>query len=176
MRRQGETIQQDYRQTVLLPRPDGSAWSLVLQPLRLGFPQLLKERGLHIPTAPVTLVRDSQGRPIRDADGQAVTHRNEQDGDHVLAVERYHQRLATLMVWEALQADEAIEFDTAPPAEEGDWLAFADEILNELIQAGFTAGDLIWLCEQVAVLSNLAGEHLRQARGHFFPAGEAKPS
>ncbi|WP_013627464.1 hypothetical protein [Rubinisphaera brasiliensis] len=176
MRRQGETIQQDYRQTVLLPRPDGSVWSLTLRPLRLGFPQWLKERGLQPPTAPVTLLRDSQGRPLRDSDGQALTQRNEQSADYLLAVERYHQRLATMMVWEALQADDTVEFDTPRPDDAGDWLAFADAILNELIQAGFAAGDLIWLCEQVAVLSNLAGDQLRQARSAFFPPAAARPS
>lgn len=168
MRLGGRELREEYRRTVLLPRPDGSTWALTIRPLRLGFSQWLRERGIVPPTAPVKPMRDSQGRLMRDAEGLVLMQRDEADAAHALALDGYHQRLATLLVWEALRDDATLEFASQPPEAGGDWRDFADALTSELAEAGFTAGDILWLCEEIAALSNLAGSHAEGGQGRFF--------
>lgn len=175
MRMQGKRLAEDYRRQVMLPRPDGSVWALTIQPLRLGFQQWLKERGILTPAVPRKLVRDSSGKPLRDAEGLVLTQRDEAHPDYEVAVEQYHQRMAALMIWEGLKADDNIQFETPLPEEqEVHWSGFADAVLQELDQAGFTAGDLVWLCEQIALMSHLVKDHLQTEQQNFFSANAEK--
>ncbi|MEZ6065171.1 MAG: hypothetical protein R3B90_05575 [Planctomycetaceae bacterium] len=162
---------------ISLPRPDGSAWPLTISPLPLGFHRRLREYGLNPPAPPVKVSRDSHGKPLRDEQGLAVTTCDNTDPAYLAEVELYHQRVATLAVYHALQDDPNITFDTRLNGEPGhpksrpnsaDWLRAADAIHAELEAAGFTAGDLILLCEEVCRLSNLIGDHLKAARGNFL--------
>ncbi|MBL4884413.1 MAG: hypothetical protein JKY95_07750, partial [Planctomycetaceae bacterium] len=94
------------------------------------------------------------------------------DARYLEAVEKYHQRVATLVLWEALKGDDRIEFETVVPESHGGWDLFADQLHVELEESGWTAGDLIWVCERVSELSNLTGENFRDAQQNFFlPAG-----
>lgn len=169
MKVQGKTLQGDYQKSILLPRPDGTVWSFTIRPLRLGFQQWLHERGVVTPAAPLKMVRDSKGRPLRDADGLVLMQRDETEGRYLLEQEKHHQRVAALIVWEGLKADAEIEFETPVPDLEQNWNEFADQLLEELEEAGLTAGDLIWICEQIAAMSNLLGDQLRTQQQHFFP-------
>lgn len=172
MRLAGRELREEYRRTLLLPRPDGTSWALTVRPLRLGFAQWLRERGVQPPCVPKKCLRDSQGRLMRDAEGLVLTQRDENDAAYLVEVDRYHQRLAALMVWEALRENGEVEFASEVPEGTAGWLEFADALLAELAGAGFTAGDLLWVCEEVALLSNLAGPHAEGSQRHFFRAGE----
>jgi hypothetical protein len=160
-------------QTVNLPRFGGDDLSFQLQPLPLGFHRRLRERGIAPPTPPLRIARDSQGRPMRDDAGRAVTQSDPADPRFVSEMEAHHQRVAVLAVVESLAADPNVRFDAQPPAEGAGgeaWAAYADALHQELDAFGLTAGDLILLVDAIGRLSNLVGEHLRQARANFSAA------
>lgn len=169
MRFEGQSLAATPTQLVTLPRPHGGDWTFTLRPLPLGFHRRLRERGL-VPPAPGTKVaRDSHGRPLRDDAGLAVTQTDHSDPQYLAELELYHQRVAVLAVAESLQADPRVHFDAAQPSDggTGSWTMYADALHAELESAGFTPGDLILLCNAIARLSNLLGEHLHQARANF---------
>ena len=160
-----------------LPRPAGPPLILQLQPLPLGFHEQLHTRGLTPPVPPSRVARDSTGRPLRDDSGNALLLTDNTNSAFLQARELYHQRVAVLVVYESLRADDSITFDTPPPPEHStDWPAFADSLYRELQQAAFTAGDLILICQEVCRLSNLLEDHLRQAHASFFSPPPAPES
>ena len=146
---------------------------LRMQPLRLGFARSLRERGIAPPEAPVRVARDSSGRPLRDERGQVVSITAESDAAYLRELELYHQRVAVLAVAESLEADSEVTFEAPRPAGDSGWIEYADALYGEMEQAGFTAGDLVHLCGYACRLSNLAGDHLREAsRGFSAQRGE----
>lgn len=178
MQLRGQNRATPFTQTVTLPRPDGDGWSFTLQPLPLGFHRRLRTRGLLPPSPPARLVRDSSGRPLRDETGQVVTAADTTDRQYLAELELYHQRVAVLAVAEALRADPRVAFDAPPPAADVPeaWTQYADALHAELEAAGFTAGDLILLCQAVCRLSNLLSDHLRMAWGNFSSVAPAAPT
>ncbi len=172
MRMAGKKIRDRYSRRVQLPRPDGSFWEFALSPLRLGFHRTLHERGIVAPPVPTKISRDSSGKPLRDAEGLAIIQPDENDSQYLEAVEVYHQRVALIVLWEGLQADDRIEFETPAPEGNQGWDLFADQLHTELEQAGWTAGDLIWMCERIAEISNMSGEHFRESQRDFFSPAE----
>jgi hypothetical protein len=154
-----------------LPRPDGSSWTFQLSPLPLGFQRRLHERGLSPPLPPLQIVRDSQGKPVRDASGLALTQANDRDPGYRSESEQHHQRVAVLALVEALRHDRFISFNTLPPpADTRDrvlWISYADAIYQELAEVGFSDGDLIHLCGEICRISNLLDQHLSVARSNF---------
>lgn len=168
MRVDGVAFDGRFLKKVKLPRDGGESIELTLQPLPLGFHRQLKLRGISQPCPPRKVARGSDGRPMRDDDGLAVLMADIDDEKYLDAMEEYHQRVAVMVVWEALKADDRIEFDSDVPGDNGNWVEFVDSVWNEIQQAGWTAGDLIWLCDQVSSMSNLSGDHLRKSRADFF--------
>lgn len=159
-----------------LPRGTGEL-TLWLSPLPLGFHRRLRERGICPPAPRVKLARDSQGRPLRDASGTAVTVPDSHHPEYLLELERYHQRVAVLAVSEGLRNDPQLEFESKQPRsdEPAQWTEFADARFAELEGAGFSAGDLLQLCREVCRLSNLLEEEVRGAQRNFSLAG-TKPA
>lgn len=178
MQLRGQNRVTSLTQTVTLPRPGGNDWTFTLQPLPLGFHRRLRSRGVSPPAPPVRLVRDSSGRPLRDEAGQAVTTIDTTDRQYLAELELYHQRVAVLAVAEALRADPQVSFDVPPPTGDSSdaWTQYADALHTELEAAGFTAGDLILLCQAVCRMSNLLTDHLRTACGNFSSAAPAAPT
>lgn len=160
---------------VSLPRPDGSSVVLQLQPLSLGFQRRLRERGIVSPVPPVRVARDSSGKPVRDDSGLAVTMADRHDSDYLLQNELYHQRVAVLAIAESLRSDPDFGFETPAPAEgpAGAWPRYADALFAEMETAGLTAGDLVFLCDAVCRLSNLADQQFEQAQHGFFSPAAA---
>lgn len=140
---------------------------LTMSPLPLGFSRRLRERGVWAPSPPSRIARDAGGRPVRDERGQAVTLNDDSDPEYRRELELYHQRVAVLSVVEALRADPHVTFEAERPSGEAGWAAYADAVYAEMEQAGFTAGDLVHLCSFACRMSNLAGEHLREASQGF---------
>ena len=171
MKIQGQTLARDYSKVFELARPDGNSLLLRLQPLPLGFHRRLRTRGIVAPTPPVRIVRDSSGRPLRDERGLAIVREDEQDEHFLSTWEEYHQRVAVLVVAEAVHVDSTVEFDTALPTESENWQMYADNLYAELKEAGFTAGDLIQICEEVCKMSNLISEHIQAAQKSYLGAG-----
>jgi hypothetical protein len=171
MRVHGEELSGSFTRNVSLSRPDGSTLALTLQPLPLGFHRRLRSCGVLSPQPPVRVARESGGQPLRDGNGYALTLRDEHDPAHLAALELYHQQVAVLAVAESLKADDTVRFDSHEPAgcEGSAWTAYADELFEELEQAGFTAGDLAHLCSYVCRMSRLIDDDLRRARGNFSP-------
>ncbi|WP_310820970.1 hypothetical protein [Stratiformator vulcanicus] len=147
-----------------MPRPDGSSLPLRLCPLPLGFQSSLRERGLMPPSPPTKVARDAGGRPVRDEQGLAVLTRDERDSAYLNELERYHRRVAVLVVEAALAQDPSLTFESTIS---DDIAAHTDALYDELVTAGFAAGDLTLICDEVARMSNLVDTHLEVARSDF---------
>jgi hypothetical protein len=177
MRVRGQELTGVGAQRVSLMRGDGTTLPLCIRPLPLGFHRRLRSVGLVPPQPPVRVARDAGGSPLRDAQGHAVTLRDESDAAYLAAVELYHQRVAVLAVAEAIQGDPDVELASRPPVESSTeptaWTGYADALFAELEAAGFTAGDLTQLCGLICRMSRLLDEHLRETRGNFSQAGAA---
>jgi hypothetical protein len=171
MRVRGQELAGVGAQRVSLIRGDGTTLPLLIRPLPLGFHRRLRSLGLVPPQPPVRVARDAGGSPLRDAQGHAVTLRDESDAAYLAAVELYHQRVAVLAIVESLKGDPDVAFTSQAPGESaGDvsaWTSYADTLFAELEAAGFTAGDLTQLCGLICRMSRLLDEHLRDARGNF---------
>ena len=173
MRIHGRSPSNSFTRQFTLPRPDGTALTFTMRPLPLSFHRRLRDRGLIPPQPPTRIARDSQGKPIRDEAGLAVTLADERDPQFLTALEFYHQRIAVLAVAESLSADPNITFETTPPAstatsvQDTAWATYADALYAELEQAGFTSGDLIRLCSAACRLSNLIDDHLQLTQANF---------
>lgn len=158
----------------VLLRPDGTEWLFHLSPLPLGFQRRLRTQGIVRPLAPLVVVRDSSGKPMRDSAGLAVMRSNDQDAVFLAELELYHQRVAVLAIAEALRSDPDVRFEHTPPGSDpmqaSDWAEYADALHEELAAAGFTDGDLIRLCDEICRQSNLVEDHLTQARRNFSSA------
>jgi cytoplasmic iron level regulating protein YaaA (DUF328/UPF0246 family) len=100
----------------------------------------------------------------------AVTMADLTDASYKAQLELYHQRVAVLAFLESLSADADVRFDARPPAT-GEpreaWHRYADAIFQELEAAGFSAGDLVLICNTISRISNLLGEQLQQAQSTF---------
>ncbi len=175
MQIQGQQVTARFTTTVQLPRPAGDGPVLTLQPLPLGFSRRLTAHLVQPPVPPVRIARDAQGKPLRQANGQAATMTDETDAEYRREREVYGQRLAVLAVVTALQADPHIRFETDAAAHPQDWRPYADALFNELEAAGWTAGDLAWLCQAVCRLSNLLDEHLPETAADFSSGGVRAP-
>ncbi len=167
MRIDGQPLGTSFCKRFMLRRPDGGQLALTLSPLPLGFHERLRDHGIQPPTPPFRLARDADGRPIKDRDGLVVRYLDEHDADYLRQRERYHRRVAVLAVAEALKADPHVHFDNTPSDEVSDWSPVADALWKEFEQAGFTAGDLALLCEEVCRLSNLLSDHVRESQANF---------
>lgn len=148
--------------------------SVRVRPLALGFSRRFKERGLIPPTPPKSVARDSAGRAVRDGHGDPVLIADAADAGYQAAVERYHERLAVLMVAEAAGAELGLE--AAPPSSDVGWLEYADAVAAEMREAGFTTGDLVRLCEAVCEASRLGSRDLHAAADSFFLEGSSDRS
>lgn len=175
MKHNGKPLSRRYTKRVVLPRPDGESLVFTIGPLSLGFQQRLRSKNIRPPTPPTRVARDSQGKPLRDADGLAVFTEDKHDHDYEERLERYHQHVAVLVAAEALKADESIEFDAQEP-EQDDWTLYADALVDEFEADGWSAGDLILLCDEFARLSNLLDDHLRESAADFFTPAACPPS
>lgn len=164
---------QTHTTTVVLQRPNGETLSLKLRPLPLGFHRRLRERGLNSPAPPTRVGRDAQGRPLRDQHGLAISISDPHNPEYVCQLEQYHQRVAVLSIAEALSADPDLQLETPIPAttaSSADWTAYADAVAAELESAGFTAGDLIRICDAICRLSNLIDDHIVGETANFSSA------
>ena len=167
MKINGRTQNETFVRQLAMPRPDGSRLVLAVKPLPLGFQRRLRSHGIAPPAPPTRVARGSDGRPLRDAQGLAVLVPEEHDRDYLAEVELYHQRVAVLVAAEALAADCNIEFESQKPAAPEEWPRYADGLHREFAEAGWSDGDLIWLCDQVCRMSNLVDEHLEESRQNF---------
>ncbi len=177
MKIHGQPFTVDYSKQIELPRPDGRSLVLTIRPLALAFHRRLRKNGIAPPTPPTRVARDSSGRPIRDERNLAVLVADDQDAAYAESCELYHQRIAILVAVEALRDDPGLQFETSRPAEGTDWCHYADRLHEEFEQAGWSAGDLIHICDEVCRLSNLVDEHMQRSYERFFPPGcEAETS
>lgn len=171
----GQELANDYVHPFELTRPDGSTLTFRLSPLPLGFQRKLRMRGLVQPTPPLKIFRDSTGKPLRDANGLALTHADSADGKFQEELEQYHQRVAVLAVVEALRNESQVTFETpAPSAEnvsENAWISYADDVFEELERAGMTIGDLISFCNEVCRISNMLDRNLQETQANFSMRG-----
>lgn len=173
MKRLGEELRGEYRRTVELGRPDGSVWRFVIQPLSLGFSRELRQRGIVPPARPTRVVRDATGKPVRDAQGLAVLAGDDDDGKYQGELERYHQRMAVLMIVEGLRGDPEVTFDSVRPLGNEGWGTYADGLIEEFERAGLSAGDVGILCQEIARMSQLLPEHVKGKQVSFPEREEA---
>lgn len=167
----GQSISEQWSKEVEVLRPDGSHWRLKLQPLSLGFPQWLHERGVLPPAIPTKVSRKDGGKIKRDAGGRVQFEQDISQADFQLELSKYQMRVALLAIWQGLQAEATLQFESAVPSGLSGWLAFADQIGNELEEAGFTLQDILFLCEHIHQFQDHVSEHLQESRQRFFSTG-----
>lgn len=165
----GQTLSSDFTYEFQLPRHGQPSISFKLAPLSLGFHQKLKRRGIVPPQPPSKVARDSTGKAVRDANGQVVTLPDTNNSDYLNASELYHQRVAILALFESVQHDNNITFETSPPHSDSplDWGQFADSLFEEMQQAGLSCGDLLKLCSEICRISNLLDDHVQGTQANF---------
>lgn len=155
-----------FEREVVWRRADGESVSLVIRPLRLGFRERWAGWGIVPPEPPRRAVRDSQGRLVRDERGLAVMTADETGPAYRAACERYQARVAALLIAEGLCGGGVVIAATPPPkGEPGE--AYADAVLGELEAAGMSAGDVLWVCDEILRYSRLGGEHVVSEEGRF---------
>ncbi|MFO1022588.1 MAG: hypothetical protein U0903_18110 [Planctomycetales bacterium] len=169
MKMPGVVPEGGYRRGVELTRPNGDVFHFTIKPLGLGFSRMLRGHGIMPPARPTRVARDSAGKPVRDAQGLAVLVADPSDSGYQVAVELYHQRMAALMIAEAIEGDPSVAFEVKRPEGEASWETYADELVKELEKSGWSAGDVAKLCHEIAQLSRLLPEHLAEQERSFFP-------
>ncbi|MCA8997247.1 MAG: hypothetical protein KDA36_09280 [Planctomycetaceae bacterium] len=167
MKFNGQSLSCSFTQVFTLPRPTGDPLVLRLSPLPLGFHQQLRRRGIHPPSAPVKIARDSNGKILRDSSGHAITQSEYSNPDYLSDIELYHQRVAVLSIVESLRNDDQLTFETPVPSTDANWPHFADAIFAEMEAAGLSTGDLIRICNEVCRISNLIDSHLQESQANF---------
>lgn len=172
MKRDGKCVQESYTQVFPLPRPDGSVWALRLSPLPLGFFRKIRDRGIIPPKPPIQLMKDSAGRPMRDAQGEILTRLDPNDPEYINALETYQRRVAMLMIAESLREEPSIEFESRPTGDS--YVDYADGLHEEFERAGLSLGDVLLLCEEISRLSQLLPRHLEGTRRDFLGKPEEK--
>lgn len=171
----GQTVGHCFSSIYHLRRGEASHLTLRLNPLPLSFHKRLRDRGIVAPFPPMKVSRDSQGKPMRDAQGQVLTISDTRNQEYVQEVDRYHRAVAVLSVVEALRADPEVCFETpvpVDPASPDEWWQYAENVFQEMEHAGFAAGDLILLCREICRLSNLVDDHLTAAQSSFSQSQE----
>ena len=171
MKIHGSSSPTSFSQPMELPRPNGNSLRLTIKPLPLSFYRKLRIRGIVPPVPPQRVARDSSGKPVKDGEGLALIMQDHSDAHYLDQLELYQQRIAVVMVYEALKDDPEIEFETEIPHETQDWIEFADGLTAELESAGWSAGDLILVCKMICQYSNLLTDHLQEFEGNFFRSG-----
>lgn len=170
MKLQGKVLRGKSTKVLLWRRGDGGEHEVIVTALPLGFGVWLRQKGIVQPEIPVRVARDAQGKPMRDASGQAVVREDRSDALYVASVEQYQQRLAMLVMWQGLKEDPQVTWETVEPAVEGDWVAFADQLFEELERSGVTMGEVVWLCEEITNVTHQATARVEETRATFFPA------
>ena len=155
-----------FERAVVWRRGDGAEVGLVIRPLRLGFRERWAGWGIVPPEVPRRVLRDGQGRLVRDEQGLAVLVADGQGPGYRAACERYQARVAGLLIAEGL-AGGGVTIQAQVPAVGEEATGYADAVLGELEAAGFSAGDVLWLCDEILRLSRLGGEHLAREEGRL---------
>ncbi len=168
MKIHGERVGGRARTVVLWKLPAGGEVELSVSALPLGFACQLRRRGVVMPVVPVRVARDKEGRPLKDGAGLAVPMEDRGDCGYMEAVERYHQRVAMLVLYEGLRGNAHWQWECVEPGEGGDWCRFADALFEELETAGVTLGEVVWLCETITALGLQGQEQVPGARDRFF--------
>jgi hypothetical protein len=176
MKLHGKVLRGRGVKVLLWRRGDGGEHEVTVTALPLGFGVWLRQKGIVQPEVPVRVARDAQGKPMRDASGQAVVREDRSDASYVASVEQYQQRLAMLVLWQGLKDDPQVSWETVEPAVDGDWVAFADQLFEELEQAGVTMGEVVWLCEEITNFTNQVTLRVEETRADFFPAESCRSS
>lgn len=156
----------------------GSSVTLTARPLPLGFHRRLLQRGFVPPAVPREVVRDSRGVALRDERGLAVLREQPQDAAYLVAQARYEERVAAVMIDEAI-GDERLRPADAQPASDDDaaaWQTYADALLDAMTAQGLTAGDFARLCRAVGKASGLVeARHEAETDRLFSAAAAAAP-
>ena len=157
---------------VTLARPSGEPLELTLQALPLGFTEQLEE-WIPSPSPPQDgflrgddrkLVKDSSGRPIAKYDTQNAAY---------LVEDRKAKSLQNaLAIAEALEADQRVKFKAKP--NKNRMREYAEGILAELDEFGFSEADLGSLITGVVTASSVTAARLTRLREDFLSEKQAQ--
>ena len=146
---------------ITISRPEGNL-EFIVSPLSMGWHQRMFNRGIFVyPQPPKVFLKDENGVLIRHPDTKLVqTEENENDPKHVSACAAVTRRGRCLQLVEHLRDDPNVEWDAKPPQSDKaeDWNTYADAILQEVEQIGFTDREILALLdagERLACISNV---------------------
>ena len=161
------------RRTVVIPRDDNNHIHLQVEALRAGFTDEINKR-LPDPVPPSKGVAvDRDGKILYDEKGRARQFADTSNPEYRAAAAENNRRQFSLYVVEALQIDQNVTFETKRESCAND-ADFADKIYQELVDWGFSEGDVALLVNEIMKASNFDEEQLREARSAFLLVQEEK--
>ncbi len=155
--------------SLTLVKKSGEDITLQFRSLPLNFTdEVNKEIPSPIPKT-TDYLKDRRGRPVRDPDtGKPIMLTDEDSPEFKQSLSKANRRQTTLMLFEALKEDSAVEFENKRE-DFPSISAWADAIYEELNTAGFSVGDLAAMISFMMELSNIKEEELEEARADFLP-------
>lgn len=153
----------------IIERPEG-ALTVILSALPIGTLEAIED-AIPPPQPPQVgweRTRGDKGTPIKDDLGRMIPRYNLDDPKYKMADARTKRLQNVLMIRQGLRADEQIVFETR----EKDYQtprAYAEALHKELVDFGFSFGDLGRLIAGTIEVSGVSTAKLRDAREAFLP-------
>ena len=144
-----------------------------IEALPLGFDALVESR-VPSPRAPLKIITKQNGSPERydtgPEKGKPIVAPDEQDPSYLAGLRKSQYRQGIAIFYEATRNDGTIEFDTEEPADgssNGAWGEFYDNLFTEVRTSGIPAGCILNACIEVASLSGISQDKLKDAASDF---------
>lgn len=155
MKRNGKPLSHIACSRAVIPREEGENLVFKIRAIPLGFSEQLSE-DFPTPRPPVI----STG-----SKGSVRKERDLEDPGYLSALNRCQIRKNALIIHYALGADSSIEFSASESLGRAE---FADSVFKELVESGFSGGDIAILLDQIDHISNSTMDQVRKARSLFL--------
>lgn len=145
MKYKGKSIEGTNRASVHFKKND-EIISLTVVPLSLSWIERIRNiPTFTLPSPPRHVAMDRKGKPIRNEQtGQLEMVPNFEDPEYSKKFDRVQQRFEAVKFYGHLREDDDVEFEHTMPENSDDraWAGFADSIAQEIVDSGFTQGEI----------------------------------
>lgn len=149
------------RGKVMIPRGQ-SAITLEVQ----AYPATFEPDALFpLPKAPIKPIQYRSGRAVRDKNGRLELDYDEDDPAYKRELRRLLPLRTAYLVYHAVKDCGQVNFETAGDDTKPE---FFESIFSELVQAGFSVGDLNLIVEGAQRVSNLDKDAVEDAKENFI--------
>ena len=178
MKIRGETVKARATVQCIIPRGAADPIVLTCEALPLDYSEKVK-RMFPDPRPPRVFAKDGRGKIIRDPETKvAILEDDFNDADFVAKNADAQRRQTVYLVYCALRNCSDVEFDCAKTLKiEDDHVRFIDALYTELLDSGFSMGDIALIGNDAMRASNVGAAEVEKARDSFLrgsrPDGEA---